>query len=129
MRFGYAILYVEDVEATLKFYERAFGFTRGMLTDDKNYGELDTGATRLAFAANSFVRTMIPLDFGSSEQGRAAPRFELGFVAADVEAAFRQAIEAGATKVKQPEQRPWGQLVGYVQDLNGFLVEICSEMP
>jgi catechol 2,3-dioxygenase-like lactoylglutathione lyase family enzyme len=25
MKFGYAILYVDDVEATLSFYEKAFG--------------------------------------------------------------------------------------------------------
>jgi lactoylglutathione lyase len=30
--------------------------------------------------------------------------------------------------VKPPETTPWGQIVGYVRDLNGFLVEISSEM-
>jgi lactoylglutathione lyase len=129
MKFGYAILYVDDVEATLKFYERAFGLNRRMLTDEKNYGELETGATRLAFAANSFVRKLIPVDLAASGSAAAAPPFELGIVADDVDAAFRQALAAGAVTVKPPEKKPWGQVVGYVRDLNGFLVEICSEMP
>ncbi|MFO0110274.1 MAG: VOC family protein, partial [Alphaproteobacteria bacterium] len=31
-----------------------------------------------------------------------------------------------AAPLKKPEQKPWGQTVAYVRDLNGFLVEICS---
>lgn len=30
--------------------------------------------------------------------------------------------------VKEPQQKPWYQMVGYVRDLNGFLVEICTEI-
>jgi len=129
MRFGYAILYVDDVEATLKFYERAFGLKRRMLDDEKNYGELESGATRLAFAANKFARKLIPVDVAHSGPGAAAPPFELGMVTDDVAASFRQALASGAAEVKPPETKPWGQIVGYVRDVNGFLVEICSEMP
>jgi uncharacterized glyoxalase superfamily protein PhnB len=129
MRFGYAILYVDYVEATLEFYERAFGLKRRMLDDEKNYGELESGATRLAFAANRFVRKLIPVNFAQSGPGSAAPPFELGLVTDDVETSFRQALASGAAEVKPPETKPWGQIVGYVRDLNGFLVEICSEMP
>jgi hypothetical protein len=28
--------------------------------------------------------------------------------------------------VKAVEEKPWGQKLGYVRDLNGCLVEICS---
>ena len=35
---------------------------------------------------------------------------------------------AGAVVVKEPQKKPWGQLVGYVRDNNGFLVEICAPM-
>lgn len=34
--------------------------------------------------------------------------------------------EAGAIVVKEPTQKPWGQTVGYVRDLNGFLVGVCT---
>ena len=36
---------------------------------------------------------------------------------------------AGATPVKPPERRPWGQVVGFVRDPDGFLVEICTPVP
>jgi lactoylglutathione lyase len=129
MKFGYTILFVADVDATLDFYERAFGLRRRMLDDGKNYGELETGGTRLAFAASQFVRSFIPLPFTESGPDRLAPPVELGFVAEDVDCAFRQALASGAAEVKSPEKKPWGQIVGYVRDLNGFLVEICSPMP
>jgi lactoylglutathione lyase len=128
MRLAYVILYVDDVEATLNFYERAFGLTRRMLDDEKNYGELETGSTRLAFAANKFVRNLIPLELAECGSNGAAPPFEVGMVTDNVEASFRQALASGAVAVKPPEAKPWGQIVGYVRDLNGFLVEICSEM-
>ena len=129
MKFGYVILYVDSVEATLEFYERAFGLERRMLDDTKNYGELETGGTRLAFAANALVRNMLPVDFVPSGRNEPAPPFELAMTADDVDSAFRQALAAGAALVKSPEKKPWGQIVGHVRDPNGFFVEICSPMP
>ena len=128
MRFGYVILYVDHVEATLEFYERAFGLERRMLDDTKRYGELETGGTRLAFAANELVRNMIPIDVAQSGPDKPAPPFELAMVTEDVDSAFTQALAAGAVEVKSPEKKPWGQIVGHVRDLNGLLVEICSPM-
>lgn len=128
MRFGYTILYVNDVEATLAFYESAFGLRRGMLDDGKNYGELDTGHTRLAFAARGFVRQLLPLDLAECGPKTSAPPVELGMIADDVQSAFDRAMGCGAVEVKRPEKKPWGQTVGYVRELNGFLIEICSPM-
>ena len=49
---GYVIFYVADVEASVAFYERAFGLTRRFVSPDNDYGELDTGATTLSFASS-----------------------------------------------------------------------------
>jgi uncharacterized glyoxalase superfamily protein PhnB len=57
-----------------------------------------------------------------------APGIEIGFVAEDVDAAFATAVDAGATPTSQPAKKPWGQVVSYVRDCNGLLVEICSAM-
>jgi lactoylglutathione lyase len=54
------------------------------------------------------------------------PSFEIGLVTPNVEAAFKKAIEAGAIAMAEPSTKPWGQVVSYVRDCNGFLVEICS---
>lgn len=126
MKLGYTILYVASVADTIAFYERAFGLERSMTTEAGEYGELSTGGTTLAFAAHSFARTLTGVPSEAAAPGKAAPPVEIGFVTDAVEAAFDRAVSAGAVAVKRPERKPWGQLVGYVRDNNGFLVEICS---
>jgi uncharacterized glyoxalase superfamily protein PhnB len=129
MKFGYTILYVDDVEATLSFYGKAFGLKQKMLhkTEDGNaYGELDTGETTLSFAARRFVGSHISIPVQKGGLGNDPPAVEVALVGEDVQAAFDKAIAAGATPVQNPSKKPWGQVVGYVRDNNGFLVELCS---
>lgn len=127
MQLSYAIAYVPDVSATLAFYEAAFGLERRFLHENGLYGELVTGQTTLAFAAESMaedadlaIRPLRPSDV--------APGVEIAFATPSPADAFARAIAAGARAVKPPEQKPWGQVVAYVRDLNGLLVEICTPM-
>ena len=123
MKLRYAILYVDDVPATLAFYETAFGAQRRMLHESGQYGELDTGATTLSFSARALMESL------GKTPGRpdpAAPTFEIAFETDDVAAGFTRAVAAGAVAVMEPKDMPWGQTIAYVRDLNGFLVEICS---
>ena len=129
MKLGYTILYVASVPDTVSFYERAFGLQRRMMLESADYGELATGETTLAFAANTFVKSLSEVPFEAAGPDKAAPPMELGFVTDAVEVMYHRAVAAGAVAVKRPERKPWGQLVGYVRDNNGFLVEICSPMP
>ena len=64
MQFGYAIAYVPDVEATIAFWERAFSLKRRMVVEGGDYGELETGATRLAFAAELMASATTALRSG-----------------------------------------------------------------
>jgi len=129
MKFGYTILYVENVAATIGFYERAFGFAKKMLhqgDDGNDYGELDTGATTLSFASRKFASTHISLPLQQGGVGNDPPAAEIAFVTDDVPGAFQTAVAAGAVHVSDPANKPWGQMVSYVRDNNGFIVEICS---
>jgi lactoylglutathione lyase len=125
MRFGYAILYVADVEQTVAFYERAFGFERKFVAPGE-YGELRTGETTLAFAARTFVQGHFSIPVQSAEPSAAAPPVEIALVTDDVQAAYDRAVAAGATEVTAPAKKSWGQIVGYVRDNNGFLLELCT---
>lgn len=128
MNFGYTILYVENVGAAITFYEQAFGFERRFLMEGQ-YGEIETGQTRLGFSANAFAKTLTPVGFEPASLAQPAPAMELGFCTEDVAGALAKALAAGATLVKEPEEKPWGQTVAYVRDLDGFLLEICTPMP
>jgi lactoylglutathione lyase len=126
MKFGYTILYVKDVEKTVAFYEAAFGLKRKFV-HESGYGEMDTGETKLAFASVDLA-TSNGVSFVQANPEGPSPAVEVAFVTEDVAAAFAVAVKAGAVPVAQPKQKPWGQVVAYVRDLNGFLVEICSPM-
>lgn len=125
MKFGYAIFYVDDVIGTIEFYERAFGLRRRMIHEGQ-YGEIDTGGTTLAFSAATFARETLGLEFGTPGPGDVPMPVEIGLVTDDVQAAFDKAVEAGARPVRAPARKSWGQIVGYVRDNNGCLVELCT---
>jgi lactoylglutathione lyase len=123
MRFGYTILYVGDVGASVDFYERAFGLERRLVHDSGQYAELETGATALAFAAHDLAAENVP-GLPRPEGDRAG--FEVCFVTEDVAGGYSRAVEAGAAPVSEPATKPWGQSVAYVRDPEGVLVEIAS---
>ena len=123
MKFGYTIFYVKDVSASITFYEDAFKFKRKFVTDDNLYGEIDTGSTTISFAAFEMAKSN-GVEISLSKQ-HLAP-IEIAFVTENIQEDFDHAVKAGATLVKAPAAKPWGQQVGYVKDLNGFLIEICS---
>ena len=125
MKLGYTILYVADVGKSLAFYAAAFGFTVKFLHDSGDFGELDTGATSLAFSSR---RLMAELHKNPQAPDAAAPCFEIALTTPDVPAAVDRALRAGAALVQPPEDMPWGQTVAYVSDIDGFLVELCTPM-
>ena len=123
MQFGYTILYVDDVPATLAFYGKAFGLATRYTHESGSYGELETGATALAFVSHTLLRQI-----GKTPQPPVlhAPTGEIALVTDDVAGATQRAVAAGARLVSEPKEMPWGQTIAYVGDLNGFLVELCT---
>jgi lactoylglutathione lyase len=127
---GYVVLFVKDVSASMAFYEKAFGLSRRFFNEDKGkaYGELETGAARLAFYNLELAKTQTK-EFVAASPDKAPLGFEIALVTADVPAMFAQAVKAGATVVKGPEAKPWGQIVACVRDIDGHIVEITTAMP
>jgi lactoylglutathione lyase len=126
VRFGYTIMYVEDVPRSLDFYERALGLKRRFLHESGDYGELETGATALAFATHGLAASNLPDVYDGATQNGGRPPFEVCFVTEDVEGAYERAVEAGADAVTEPKTKPWGQDVAYVRDPDGNLIELAS---
>lgn len=124
MNLGYIILYVADVPATISFYEKAFGLKLKFLHESKMYGEMETGQTALAFANENFAMNGHP--FKKNRQNEQAAGAEIAFVVENVEESFKHAVDSGAIEIEKPLQKPWGQIVSYVKDNNGFFVEICN---
>ena len=126
MKLGYVIAYVADVEATIEWWERAFGLSRRFVAEDGSYGEIDTGATTLSFASHDLARTNLPDGFVAHDPSGPPAALEIALVDDDVAAAHARALEAGARELAEPKQKPWGQTVSYVRDPNGVLIELCT---
>ena len=126
MRLGYVIIYVRDIQETVVFYEKAFGLKRRFIHESGAYAEMETGNTCLAFVDENFVKDSVT--FRPNRSADEPAGIEISLVTDQVELQFDNAINAGAISVLKPTQKPWGQLVSYVKDNNGCLVEICSPM-
>jgi lactoylglutathione lyase len=126
MKLGYVILYVADVDASLRFFEQAFDLKRCFLHESGSYGELDTGATTLAFASEDLGAVNHPEGYVRAGDSPRPLGMEIALVTADVAAAFERALALGASELAAPRQQPWGQTVAWVRAPDGCLIELCT---
>ena len=125
-KLGYTIIYVPDVDASLRFFERAFGLKRRFLHESGTYGELETGQTTLAFAAHALGDGNFPGGHVRADASAQPLGMEIALVTTDVADAHRQAVACGARELSSPAQKPWGQVVSYVRAPDGCLIELCT---
>ena len=128
MELGWTIVYVKNVEAAVRFYRNAFGLELRFLVDTKDYAEMETGATALAFASNRFAAMHMPAPIRESDPDEPAPGFTVSFRSNDVAADYERAIGAGATALSPPAVQPWGQTTACVRDPDGVMIEIASPL-
>lgn len=125
MKFGYTIIYVADVSASLAFFEKAFGL-KTRFQHESDYGELDTGGTALAFAAHSLGASNLPAGYVRADASLVPLGIEIALVTESVVTAHERAVAAGAVSLKPPMEKSWGQTVSYLRCPDGTLVELCS---
>ena len=126
--FAYTILYVDDLVKSLNFYEKVFDCKRKLLTPDNSYGEVAKGETTLSFATHTLAQSNFSEGFVESKITQQPFGIEIGFTTQEVAGTLKKAVDAGAVIYAEPKTKPWGQVVAYVRDINGFLVEICTPM-
>ena len=128
MRYAWTIIYVPDVAVAVGFYQRAFGLEQRFMAEGGEYAELETGGTALGLAASTMAASNFAQPIRENDAAAPPAGIEIGFETEDVAAAYARAIEAGATPLAEPQQKPWGQTVAYVRDPNGVLVELGSPL-
>lgn len=127
MKLGYLLVYVKDLLRTIDFYEKALGLKTRFINESKQYAEMvNEGGIVLGFVDEEYAFKHCVSDFRKNKVGDTPAGFEIAFVTENIEASLENALKAGATLVTEPTQKPWGQTVAYVTDINGILIEICS---
>ena len=108
---------VDDLDHALRFYTDVLGLTLAHRSGP--YAQFDTGTCRLAlYDRRAMERTVGP-----------GERFEIGFKVDDVDAAYADAVAAGAAPAKAPTTQAWGQRTAYIRDPDGHLVEFAQDLP
>jgi lactoylglutathione lyase len=127
LRFATAVVYADDVEATVAFYERATGLAPSYY--DRELGFALLGADQ-AVAIASHAAGALMLEAGYERARGARVRgAELAFWAEDVAAAFEAAVRAGAVALTPPRVMPWGQTVAYVEAPEGTILGFVTRVP
>ncbi len=127
MKLGYTIIYVPDVAQTVAFYQAAFDLGLRFITPESDYAEMETGATTLSFASESLAASH-GFDFVPNRPDAPPSGIEICLLTDNVPAAHAVAVAAGAVSLSEPNPKPWGQVVSYLRDPNGVLVELATPM-
>lgn len=121
-RISMITLGVRDLAASVRFYEAGLGFPRMESPPEVAFFTLD--GTWLGL----YERNALAADASVSAEGHGFEAFTLAHNVEsepEVDEVIRQAIEAGATLVKQPQKALWGGYSGYFQDPDGHLWEVA----
>jgi PhnB protein len=119
-------LAVDDATAAIDFYQRAFGAKeRGRMAgpDDKiAHAELEIGDS-IVMLADPFPQfaTRTPKELGGTSVG-------VFLYVDDVDAVYKQAIDAGATSTMEPDDMFWGDRFGSVTDPFGHSWQIATHV-
>lgn len=121
-RISMITLGVRDMEAAVRFYEQGLGFPRMESPPDVAFFTLQ--GTWLGL----YGRDALAADAAVAAAGSGFEAFTLAHNVASeaqVDAVIDQAVQAGATLVKQPGKVFWGGYSGYFKDPDGHLWEVA----
>jgi catechol 2,3-dioxygenase-like lactoylglutathione lyase family enzyme len=125
VNFGKIILYVADVEASLAFYEKAFGLKTRFIRE-AGYGEVQVGETTISFASFETGQRHLPEGLIAAPAAPSEVSVELALLSDRVDDDFARAVEAGAQPLQYPGLQPWGQTSSYLRTPDGTVIDLSS---
>lgn len=119
-------IFVEDMGRMIRFYRDVPGFEIKEAENTSNVYLVKDGTLFLLYGRKDFEKmTGRRYEYIKGLNGH----FEIALYVdtfEEVDAAFKKAVENGATSVLEPELEPWGQRTCYIADPEGNLIEIGS---
>ncbi len=119
-RLAYAILFVADLERSIRFYRDTIGLPFRFASE--SYAEFATEGSKFGLYARPHLPELIgrraPLDAVPWPQG------EVAFFVADPDAEHERLQAAGVEVLAPPTDRPWGERTLHVADPDGNVLEL-----
>jgi lactoylglutathione lyase len=120
---GYVILFVADLERSTAFYRDVIGLPFKLHGD--GYVEFATQGSRFGL----YDRNRLGELTGQDAEAPGRPGGEVVFLVGDVDAEAQRLRGAGVRVLKGPVDRAWGHRTLHVEDPDGFVVELATEIP
>jgi lactoylglutathione lyase len=111
MKFGYTIIYVTNVAASLGFFRKKF-YIKMRFQHEFSYEELGTA---------NFPDGYVAADSSIQPNG-----IEIALTTDSADQAYEHAVTNGVVSIKEPIVKPWGQTVSYGRWPDGTLVKLFS---
>lgn len=128
MKFMNVRLLVGDITAAIRFWRNVMGLrmTYGDEAMGYAYFETDSAGVEL-LTREGFAVALGEVASTPTPEGHPAV---LVFRVDDVDTAYADFVERGATAVAGPQDRPaWGVRSAHLSDPDGYLIEIYSQLP
>jgi len=121
---AFPVIYTTDVARSVRFYTRLGFEVRYQFPPDgeAGYVSLRRGSADLGLVDASSPRELLGAEVG---QG---PRFEMFIYVEDVDTTLDALRRDGARVVREPEDMPWGERVGYLADPDGNPVALAASV-
>ncbi|MFE6888254.1 VOC family protein [Streptomyces sp. NPDC057694] len=114
-------LFVEDLDATKRFYREVFGLPVAL--EDGNSAVFEFGNTMINLLKATAARDLIaPARIAQAEAGS---RLQLTLPVDDVDAMCKELAARGVTLLNGPMDRPWGIRTASFRDPGGHIWEIA----
>ena len=117
---------VADLPASVSFYRDGLGFPAPNYNDGDDICFLEMEGTWLSLYRREKFPDEADVEFAPPSAGTPTITLAHNLPSAEaVDAAMSEAVNAGATLVKQPEEVFWGGYSGYFSDPDGYLWELA----
>ena len=126
-RISVLTLGVDDLDRSLKFYEKLGWHTEGVIGKEFEHGSVAMFDLEGTLILALYRRKDLAWDAKISQDAPSATEFSIGHNVNsrdDVDEVMRQAASAGARVVKEAQVAFWGGYSGYFQDPDGHLWEV-----
>ncbi|MFD8567980.1 VOC family protein [Streptomyces sp. NPDC059639] len=115
-------LFVEDLDATKRFYREVFGLP--VAFEDGNSAVFEFGNTMINLLKATAARDLIaPARIAQAQTGS---RLQLTLPVDDVDAMCKELAARGVTLLNGPMDRPWGIRTASFRDPGGHIWEIAK---
>ena len=126
MNFEYLhiILYISNQEKSTQFYTELLEKQPTLNVPGMTEFKLNK-FTKLGLMPEKNIATILT-NMPNAELANGIPKCELYLFVNDVKKTFNKALKLGAKEINLPQERDWGDFVGYVSDFDGNILAFAK---